>query len=108
MVIEVTFGGAGTSPHLREADVFESLAVHAARPIPDWAGLDHALRRAHAGVLGDNHAWLEIAWLIAVAGERDRLWHSRFKSMIDYAGTRGWLSSCGRRVRAHIVWKGDR
>jgi hypothetical protein len=91
-------------PQLRTAEDLAELFVRAVPSSPDWDMLSRSLRVAGAGEVIDDHAWLEVSWLRAAAGERDQNWHDGFAGMLDYAQAHSWLSADGRRVRAHVEW----
>lgn len=104
MVVNVPDGGRGT-PELRTADDLDALSVRAVSSSPDWNNLSRTLRVAGAGEVVGDHAWLDISWLRAAAGERDQEWCDGFTVMLEYAGAHGWLSADGSRARAHVVWE---
>lgn len=89
---------------LVDVDDLNDLAVDVANVAP--AELDLLLRRAHAGHLEGDYAWLSIAWLRTAGARRDADWRGRFDAMIGYALARGWVSAEGEHVRAHLVRPG--
>lgn len=97
-------GGRGRTPQLCTAEDLDALSVRAEASAPDWDFLSRTLRGAGAGEVVGDHAWLDISWLRAAAGERDQDWLAGFTGMLDFAGAQGWLSADGRRVRAHVDW----
>jgi hypothetical protein len=103
MQVHISDGGRGT-PRLNTAEELTALSVRAEASAPDWTTLARTLRTAGAGEVADDHAWLDIAWLRAAAGDRDAGWHDAFAAMLEYAEVHGWLSADGRRVRAHVDW----
>ncbi|SFW86724.1 hypothetical protein [Amycolatopsis australiensis] len=101
MLVHIADSG---TPRLRAADDFGSLSVRAEASAPGWETLSRTLRAAGAGEVAGAHAWLDVAWLRAAAGDRDAGWHDRFAAMLGHAEAHGWLSADGRRVRAHVDW----
>lgn len=106
MVVEVPGDGRGI-PRLCGTEDLGALAVRGPANSPRWDLLARALGAAGAGEVADEHAWLDVEWLRSAAGERDRTWHDAFTRMLAYAGSRGWLSADGTRVRAHVEWASD-
>lgn len=65
-----------------------------------------ALREAELGVLGDDgsHAFLDLSALRARAlgAARSADWDGRWRAMVDYATSKGWVTADGAFVRAHV------
>jgi hypothetical protein len=65
--------------------------------------LDVALQAFGGGRYDGDHAWIRIDWIRAEASGVAALdWHHHFDRMLEYAGTRGWLSDDGQQVRGHV------
>jgi hypothetical protein len=64
--------------------------------------IDIPMRAFGARVEGE-HAWVELdALKAAAAGRVADGWLDDFAAMVEFAGSRGWLSDDGLSVRAHI------
>ena len=100
MIVDIPSSGEG--PQLVSADDLTSLSVRVHAKTVDPGAVSSTLRSAGAGDVADGHAWLDVTWLLTAAGAPGPDWPGRFAAMLDYAKGRGWLSSDGRRVRAHI------
>lgn len=98
----VSISSSGHGPQLMSVDDLTSLAVRVHAKAVDPGAVSSTLRSAGAGDVADGHAWLNIGWLRTAAGTPGPDWPDRFAAMLEYAKDRGWLSSDGRRVRAHI------
>jgi hypothetical protein len=86
---------------LRQADDFRSLKVVALTADGCADRLAEAI--AIAGTVGvDGDAYLRLDGLRRLSGERgaDPHWLAGFDAMVDYARSRGWLTS-GPALRAH-------
>jgi hypothetical protein len=93
MIVRVT----ETEPaHLVEPEVLNGLAVRLVGDAPHDLG-------AFGSIDGD-HAWLGVKALRAAAHDIGVAegWDEQFEGMLAYAKTKGWLSSSGSAVRAHI------
>jgi hypothetical protein len=66
--------------------------------------LDEALRADAVGSLdGDGEALVHVeAVRRLAAGTVDETWETDFVAMLDYAGSKGWLSDDGASIRAHV------
>ncbi len=66
--------------------------------------LDGALRANAVGSLdGDGEAQVHVeAVRRLAAGTVDETWETDFAAMLDYAGSKGWLSDDGASIRAHV------
>jgi hypothetical protein len=68
---------------------------------PERAG--DQLADAGAGYLADGAAFIGIDWLRGqAAGEVSADWADRFDSMLDFAASRGWLTTGRTHVRGHL------
>ncbi len=103
LYVELDCSQSEPQPTLYEPDDFKSLSL-VVKGAGDDVPLDQALR--HVGTIDDDgaHAWLLLQGLRSLAGRlvQDVDWTSRFDSMIEYAGSNGWVSEDGDAVRAHI------
>lgn len=63
---------------------------------------DAALVAANLGSVAADHAWLAVTALRAAGADRGDAWEKEFSTMLDHAGTRGWLSEDHLLVRAHL------
>ena len=62
-----------------------------------------ALARSGFGSMEGNDAMISVeAIRSAAAGRVGEGWDAGFESMLEFAGTKGWLSEDGRAVRAHV------
>lgn len=50
-------------------------------------------------------AWISRRYVELAAGDRSAAWQAGFAEMIAFAGKKGWLSSDGELIRAHIEWR---
>ena len=78
----------------------------AARGAGDAAVLDTALRANGVGTVdGDGEALVEVDSVRRLAaGSVGETWEADFAAMLDYAGSKGWLSEDGASIRAHVEW----
>ena len=68
----------------------------------DRAAADALLRRQDAGSVADD-ALVAVSALRAWSGRAgDADWNAGFSRMLGYAGSKGWLSSDGSQIQAHI------
>jgi hypothetical protein len=76
----------------------------AVRGSADALALDEALRAQGVGsVDGDGEALVRVdAVRRLAAGAVDDTWEPAFAAMLDYAGSKGWLSDDGASIRAHV------
>jgi hypothetical protein len=96
--------GAGNMGEFRATvvDAGNLRQLHAEfRGVPD-AAAGTALTAAGLGTVDDDHAWLDVAALRA-AGNGSPEWLAGFDGMLEYAAGKGWTSTDGSTVRAHIV-----
>ena len=55
------------------------------------------------GRLDDGHAWVDVDAVVTLAGDAvDDEWRAGFDAMVAYAGEKGFLSSDGSAIRAHL------
>lgn len=55
------------------------------------------------GRLEDDHAWVEVEAVRALAGEAATAeWQTAFDAMLDYARSKGYLDESGDAIRAHL------
>ena len=55
---------------------------------------------------GEDHVWIDIAWVRAAASGRVATgWASEFDGMIGYAASKGWLNEAKSAIRAHVEWR---
>jgi hypothetical protein len=103
--VEVDLGRRGSRPRLVEPEDFRAFKL-LARGAEDERALDDALGELGRVVSEGGHAWLSVDGLRALAGDRteEQDWNDGFNSMVSYAQARGWLSSEGGEIRAHIEW----
>ena len=65
--------------------------------------MDAVLARTGAGHrVGADQVAVNVAWLRASASGVDENWERSFQQMLDFAGTKGWLTDDGGAVLAHI------
>jgi hypothetical protein len=62
-----------------------------------------ALADAALGTVDGDHVWLSVSALRA-AGDGSSKWSSAFDGMVAYASSKGWTSTDGSLLRAHIVY----
>lgn len=82
--------------HLVEPEVLTALSVVLVGDAPrDLGGF---------GSFDGDHAWLGIQALrsAAHAAGVPETWDEQFEGMLEYAKTKGWLSSGGTALRAHV------
>jgi hypothetical protein len=102
--VEVDLSGSGSPPRLVEPEDFKSFKL-VVQGAAEARRLDEALGALGHEQPGGGHAWLRIDGLRGLAGELsgDPSWSEGFDAMVAYAGTKGWLSSDGEEIRAHVV-----
>jgi hypothetical protein len=65
--------------------------------------VDTVLAFAGAGHrVGADQVAVNVTWLRAAATGVDEKWERSFQQMLDFAGTKGWLTDDGGAVLAHI------
>ena len=65
--------------------------------------IDTLLANSGAGHrVGADQVAVTVAWLRATAHGVDETWEQSFQQMLDFAGTKGWLTDDGAAVLAHI------
>jgi hypothetical protein len=72
----------------------------------DAGALDDALRSSAVGTVdGEGEALVGVDAVRRLAkGLVAETWEADFAAMLDYAGTKGWLSDDGGSIRAHVEW----
>jgi hypothetical protein len=50
----------------------------------------------------DGHVWVDIEYLRRECNGSDPAWATKFKAMLAYASSKGWMSDDGAAVRAHV------
>jgi len=101
MIIEIDTGHHPARITLLEPDVFTAFSVQVAGPQPA-GGVESALDRIGRRE-GDDHVFVDVDALKALAGERaaDAEWLAQLDGMLGYAQSKGWVDAEGG-VRAHI------
>lgn len=55
-----------------------------------------------------EQAWIDVRAVRALAGDAvDDEWEAGFVAMLEYAGSKGWLSEDGSEIQAHVEWPPD-
>jgi hypothetical protein len=55
-----------------------------------------------------ERAWIDVRAVRVLAGDVvDEEWDTGFDAMIDFAGSKGWLSEDGTAIQAHVEWPPD-
>jgi hypothetical protein len=49
-----------------------------------------------------DHVWISQEWLFAQGLPADEAWAQKFRNMMDYARSKGWLHPTFTAVRVHI------
>lgn len=83
---------------------FKRFHLEIAAPRSELAALRNVFA-AYGVIENDAHAWIDADALRqwpGLAGNAE--YQSGLRSMLDFAARKGWMSSDGKRVRAHIVW----
>jgi hypothetical protein len=73
----------------------------------DATALDAALRSQAVGEIDgdDGEALVGVDAVRRLAGGSvGEAWEKDFAAMLDYAGSKGWLSDDGGTIRAHVEW----
>ncbi len=85
-----------TKAELVDPEVLDKLSVEIVGDAPHDLG--------KFGSFDGDHAWLGVAALRNAAHDQGvgEDWDERFDGMLAYAQTKGWLSSSGTALRAHI------
>ena len=100
MYVLVSDGGSGVLATV--ADPGNLKQLHAEfRGVGDDAAAT-ALSAAGLGTVDGDHAWLD-AGALRAAGDGSAGWTAGFDGMLAYAASKGWTSTDGSAVRAHIV-----
>lgn len=96
MRISVTESGV----HLLDPADFSRFHVESALPAP---GIDAALQAAGAGRVDGDHAFVSLAFLRSHAPADDGQWSDGLQRMIAYAQSKGWVSTDGDHLQAHVA-----
>ncbi len=59
---------------------------------------------ADGGAVDDDHVFVAVDAVRRLAGSRDQHWDAGFAGMLGYAESKGWMSSDGSMIRAHVEW----
>ncbi|MEJ2889291.1 hypothetical protein [Actinomycetospora aeridis] len=99
MIVQLSAGSA----HVAEPD--DCTRLHVATSLPTDA-VDDALRASGIGRGDAEGALLDLETLRsrARAGAQEPGWDEKWTTMIDYAGTKGWVTADGAAVRAHVEY----
>lgn len=87
---------------VEEAGNLRELSVRA--PVGTSSELAGALADARAGVLKDDHVWLESGFLEQAALDANPAASEQFAALVAYAEQHGWTTPDRGRVRAHVEW----
>lgn len=103
MYVQVNSTSWGLAPCvLMERDDFTTFHVSAAAG-DDVAFIEKCLESISAGHSADgDHVFISIEWLLENAPARDYAWRKQFDDMVSFARSKGWLSSDGLAIQAHI------
>jgi hypothetical protein len=101
MYIEIDRAAEPVGVYLREPEDFQAFKVVVRHAEPGFS-----LAQSLAGLgtaTDDGHAFLQIAAVKALAGERaeDPGWIAGFDQMVAYAARSGWLSEDDQAILAH-------
>ena len=98
MIVDITDSGVTlTDPDdLRR---FHS-RVPAGVAVTPWTRCSAAPGAGHS--VGADQVAVNVTWLRAAASGVDENWERSFQQMLDFAGTKGWLTDDGGAVLAHI------
>ena len=104
MIVEVV-GGADEVPEVRVVDADDLGRLHLALGAVTDEEADRALREAGLGRLQDaDTRFLDVAALRAAAesqaGGDD--WVQQWDGMLEYAGSKGWLTDDGASLQVHV------
>ena len=98
MIVDITDSGVT----LTDPDDCRGFHSRVAAGVTDDA-VDALLTRTGAGHrVGADQVAVAVTWLRAAASGVDENWERSFQQMLDYAGTKGWLTDDGGAVLAHI------
>jgi hypothetical protein len=100
MIAVVSNEGGEVSAAVTEPDDLKRL--HAEFRAVGDADAAAALAAAGLGTVDGDNVWLSAAALRA-AGDGSADWLAGFEAMLGYAASKGWASTDGELVRAHIV-----
>ena len=98
MIVDITDSGIT----LTDPDDLRRFHSHVPLGVTDDT-VDAVLARTGAGHrVGAAQVAVTVAWLRASATGVDENWERSFQQMLDFAGTKGWLTDDGGAVLAHI------
>ena len=98
MIVDITDSGVT----LTDPDDLRRFHSHVPLGVTDDA-VDAVLARTGAGHrVGADQVAVNVTWLRASASGVDENWERSFQQMLDFAGTKGWLTDDGGAVLAHI------
>jgi hypothetical protein len=98
MIVDITDNGVT----LTDPDDFRRFHSRVPVGVTDDA-VDVVLGRAGAGhSVGADQVAVNVTWLRAAATGGDENWEPSFQQMLNFAGTKGWLTDDGCAVLAHI------
>ncbi|MGS0684307.1 hypothetical protein ACVBEQ_03945 [Nakamurella sp. GG22] len=98
MIVDITDSGVTLT------DPEDCRRFHARVPVGVADGAVDAVL-AHTGAgrrVGTDQVAVNVAWLRAAAHGVDGTWERSFQQMLDFAGSKGWLTDDGGAVLAHI------
>ncbi|MFE5700379.1 flavin reductase family protein [Rhodococcus koreensis] len=103
MIVLVSDNNDTVDVSVLQPDDFKRLHVQGTRG-QAASQLGALLERVEFGsVADDHHVWLSVSALHGLAGRgRGPEWAEKFAGMLDYANRKGWCSSDGHAVRAHV------
>jgi hypothetical protein len=71
----------------------------------DAARLDAVLRATATGACDEpSDATVRVDAVRRMAGRTNSKWKADFTAMLDFAGSKGWLTDDGGAIRAHVEW----
>ena len=102
MSIFVRIALYGGDPEILEVEDLKALRIEVTGGMPR-----EAFDLGELGRIVDGYGWLNIEALRAAGGRAsDPRWLRRFSAMVEFAMSRGWTSSDGGELRAHMVGAG--
>ncbi|HLI74515.1 MAG TPA: hypothetical protein VKU86_11605 [Acidimicrobiales bacterium] len=101
VIVVVDTEAGEPSVALREPGDFTRFHV-TVRGAGDRARADAIMRSNRVGSVTDDDAVVDVAAVRRMAGPQDARWEADFAAMLEFAGTKGWLTEDGRGIRAHV------
>jgi len=89
-------------PRTRLVEPEDFSRFHAEVNGPRGPALDRTLRDSGVGRLDGDHVWVRRAWLESQGVESEK-WREGLDAMWTFAMSKGWVTSDGAEVRAHVV-----